>query len=193
MSDSTGEGEFRDAWFVVGRRRSGKSAFMENYLARFSQRLYVGTLRGDDHDAREVIAEHQNRRGQGWRLVECSDCARDICVIERELEGVGPGGACMIDGLTNWAVSWSAELASDLLAAARLVAHRTAELLRAHPYVAWRLLDVPPEDFDDDGQPLHAAACRLIAATLHGAVPDLRLYVFKNGVLHERAQDRLGR
>ena len=63
---------------VLGGARSGKSRFAEGLLAAHAgRRIYLATAEPGDEEMRARIADHRQRRGEGWRTVEAPlDIAR---------------------------------------------------------------------------------------------------------------------
>ncbi len=81
---------------VLGGARSGKSRFAESLLAGHAgQRIYLATAEPGDAEMRARIAEHQARRGPGWRTVEAP------LEIAPALRAAG-ADAVLVDCLTLW-------------------------------------------------------------------------------------------
>lgn len=162
----------RDAVLHLGPRDCGKSEYLERALTPVSRRAYLGTLWPDPaYDP--IIARHRARRDASWVLVECGgDLRATFDLLDRALRALGAAAACLIDGLTMWAVN-VARADGDLLAAARGVAEGIVELLDVHAEIVWRLVDVTPRTFDREGLPLHARAARLLHRTLIDYATDL--------------------
>ena len=102
---------------VLGGARSGKSRFAESLLASSAgRRIYLATAAPGDEEMRERIAEHQARRGAGWRTVESPlDIAAVIAAAGQD--------AVLLDCLTLWL--------ANLMAAGRDTAQATRELCQA--------------------------------------------------------------
>ena len=102
---------------VLGGARSGKSRFAEDLLAAYAgQRIYLATAEPGDEEMRARIADHRQRRGEGWRTVEVPlDVAAAISDAGDD--------AVLLDCLTLWL--------ANLMAAGRDIAEATAALGQA--------------------------------------------------------------
>jgi adenosylcobinamide kinase / adenosylcobinamide-phosphate guanylyltransferase len=81
---------------VLGGARSGKSRFAENLLEAYvGQRIYLATADPGDEEMRTRIADHRQRRGEGWRTVEAP------LDIASAIAGAGED-AVLLDCLTLW-------------------------------------------------------------------------------------------
>ena len=99
---------------VLGGARSGKSRFAEELLAGHAgRRIYLATAEPGDEEMRARIADHRQRRGEGWRTVEAP---MDIAAAIRH----AGDDAILLDCLTLWL--------ANLLAADRDIAAATGEL-----------------------------------------------------------------
>ncbi len=86
------------ASLVLGGARSGKSAFAEK-LATDSglQKIYLATGEKRDGEMEDRIAQHQQRRGKDWQLVE------EPLALAQELKNLaGPDSFVLVDCLTLW-------------------------------------------------------------------------------------------
>ena len=81
---------------VLGGARSGKSRFAENLLEAYAgQRIYLATAEPGDEEMRARIADHRQRRGEGWRTVEAP------LDVASAITGAGED-AVLLDCLTLW-------------------------------------------------------------------------------------------
>ena len=104
---------------VLGGARSGKSRYAEELLAAHDgARTYIATAEARDAEMAARIAEHQARRGPGWRTVE-----QPLDLVGALEVYCGPKGAVLVDCLTLWL--------SNLMAASRDIAAETAGLTAA--------------------------------------------------------------
>jgi adenosylcobinamide kinase/adenosylcobinamide-phosphate guanylyltransferase len=121
--------------FVTGPVRSGKSTFALE-LARESGRtpVYVATCQADPRDPEmsDRIARHRAERGN-MRTVETHE--RSGPSLIRTLAAGAAGEILIVDSLGTWLTALLLDLeeraATDPVAAARLLEHRTAVLLPA--------------------------------------------------------------
>ena len=82
---------------VLGGARSGKSSHAEGLVTAFPPPwLYLATAEAWDEEMRDRIAQHQSRRGEGWRTVNAPLQLADA------LEQIEPGMPVLIDCLTLW-------------------------------------------------------------------------------------------
>lgn len=82
---------------VLGGARSGKSSHAEGLVTAFPPPwLYLATAEAWDEEMRQRIAQHQARRGEGWRTVNAPLQLADA------LEEIEPGMPVLIDCLTLW-------------------------------------------------------------------------------------------
>lgn len=82
--------------FVTGGARSGKSSLAEKIaLERAETVTYIATAEAKDGEMRERIAEHRERRPEGWRTVEAPQMLTEA--VEDALAGEG---IVLIDCLT---------------------------------------------------------------------------------------------
>ncbi len=102
---------------VLGGARSGKSRFAEDLLASYAgRRIYLATAEPGDEEMRARIADHRQRRGEGWRTVEAPlDIAAAI--------GHAGDDAVLLDCLTLWL--------ANLMAAGRDIGEATGALADA--------------------------------------------------------------
>lgn len=63
----------------------------------FSERVYIATAEAHDDEMRARIAEHQARRGDGWRTIEAP-----VALPEAIRTEGGPKRALLVDCLTLW-------------------------------------------------------------------------------------------
>jgi len=104
---------------VLGGARSGKSRYAEALLATYEgTRTYIATAEAHDAEMAARIAEHQARRGSGWRTVE--QPLDLVAALEAHCQ---PAGAVVVDCLTLWL--------SNLMAASRDISMETAGLTAA--------------------------------------------------------------
>lgn len=81
---------------VLGGARSGKSGYAEQLLTRHSAPwIYIATAEAFDEEMRIRIAEHQARRGDGWRTIEVPIDLADT--LDREA-----ARPVLVDCLTLW-------------------------------------------------------------------------------------------
>ena len=106
---------------VLGGARSGKSRFAEDLLtAHAGRRIYLATAESGDEEMRARIADHRQRRGEGWRTVEAPlDVASVI--------GHAGGDAILLDCLTLWL--------ANLMAAGRDIGEATGALGEALAHI----------------------------------------------------------
>jgi hypothetical protein len=182
------------ASLVLGPRGCGKSEFVEQLLLRLEppmRRIYMGTVDDGDPENYEMVERHRQRRGPDWVVLETSGSSSDIDDLDNTLSAIDGPVVCMIDGLTNWVMTWSGQR-GDILGNAVLLGDFVADLVTGHPGVEWWLLDVLPESFAAEDQLVCAHACALLHRSIAAQLPDLRLLTFEKGGLHERIQDHLG-
>ncbi len=81
---------------VLGGARSGKSRHAEALIeAEPGPWTYVATAQGHDDEMRERIAQHRERREEGWRTVDAPlELANAIADAD--------GGPVLVDCLTLW-------------------------------------------------------------------------------------------
>ncbi len=83
---------------VLGGARSGKSAFAERMVEESGRScVYLATGRAGDGEMAERIAQHQARRGAGWRTVE-----EPLDLAAALAANAGPDSAVLVDCLTLW-------------------------------------------------------------------------------------------
>jgi adenosylcobinamide kinase / adenosylcobinamide-phosphate guanylyltransferase len=81
---------------VLGGARSGKSRYAEQILTRQAAPwIYVATAQAFDDEMRDRIAEHQARRGAGWRTTEAPIALGDA--LDR-----AAARPVLVDCLTLW-------------------------------------------------------------------------------------------
>jgi adenosylcobinamide kinase/adenosylcobinamide-phosphate guanylyltransferase len=106
---------------VLGGARSGKSRFAEGLLAAHAgRRIYLATAEPGDEEMRARIADHRQRRGEGWRTVEAP---LDIAAAIRD----AGDDAVLLDCLTLWL--------ANLMAAGRDIGEATEDLGKALAHV----------------------------------------------------------
>ena len=103
---------------VLGGARSGKSRHAETLVEARDERVYIATAQAGDDEMRARIADHQARRGEGWRTVEAPLGLPDAIRAE-----AAPGRAILVDCLTLWL--------TNLILADRDIAAAEADLLGA--------------------------------------------------------------
>jgi adenosylcobinamide kinase/adenosylcobinamide-phosphate guanylyltransferase len=85
-----------DISLVLGGARSGKSLYAEQLVTGHTAPwVYVATAQAFDEEMRVRIAEHQRRRGGGWRLIEAP-------VALTEALDVAASRPVLVDCLTLW-------------------------------------------------------------------------------------------
>jgi adenosylcobinamide kinase/adenosylcobinamide-phosphate guanylyltransferase len=83
---------------VLGGARSGKSRFAEGLIeATPLEPVYVATAEPLDAEMAARIADHRQRRGDRWRLVEAP-----LALAEAIASQAQPGRAILVDCLTLW-------------------------------------------------------------------------------------------
>lgn len=86
---------------VLGGARSGKSRFAEQLAENTNlEKIYVATAHAGDDEMASRIAEHQSRRGPGWRTVE-----EALDLAETIRRWASPNCVLLIDCLTLWATN----------------------------------------------------------------------------------------
>jgi adenosylcobinamide kinase / adenosylcobinamide-phosphate guanylyltransferase len=81
---------------VLGGARSGKSVYAERLLAKHAAPwVYLATALPIDDEMKSRIAEHQRRRGEGWRTIEAPIALVDV--LDRE-----SAQPMLVDCLTLW-------------------------------------------------------------------------------------------
>ena len=104
--------------FILGGARSGKSSFAERLVECHGKpRVYIATAQAFDDEMRTRIAEHQDARGIGWRLIEAPMDGADA------VRRVAEGEVALFDCATMW-------LSNQMLAEADVATAR-ADLLDA--------------------------------------------------------------
>ena len=82
---------------VLGGARSGKSSHAEGLVTALPPAwTYIATAEARDQEMRDRIAQHQARRGEGWRTINAPLQLADA------LEQIEPGMPVLIDCLTLW-------------------------------------------------------------------------------------------
>ena len=82
---------------VTGGARSGKSALAERLVARHDlPRIYIATAQSSDDEMKERILQHQDRRGESWKLIE------EQIALSEALRGSDGQGVRLVDCLTIW-------------------------------------------------------------------------------------------
>ena len=83
---------------VIGGRRSGKSAYAEQWAIDQGKPLtYIATSRAYDTDHQKRINAHRARRqGQGWAVIEVLDPLKLQTVLDTS------SGAVLVDCLSMW-------------------------------------------------------------------------------------------
>jgi adenosylcobinamide kinase / adenosylcobinamide-phosphate guanylyltransferase len=81
---------------VLGGARSGKSMYAERLLTKHTAPwIYLATAQPIDDEMKRRIAEHQLRRGEGWRTIEAP-----IAIVDAlDREAAQP---VLVDCLTLW-------------------------------------------------------------------------------------------
>jgi adenosylcobinamide kinase/adenosylcobinamide-phosphate guanylyltransferase len=83
---------------VLGGARSGKSAFAEQLidLSNFT-RIYLATATAGDDEMAARIAQHRNRRADGWITIE-----EPLALVDALTREATRGRAVLVDCLTLW-------------------------------------------------------------------------------------------
>jgi adenosylcobinamide kinase / adenosylcobinamide-phosphate guanylyltransferase len=90
--------EFNGPLLVLGAAKSGKSAYAEAILNRFSPPLiYIATAQVLDNEMKERVNAHKERRKDRWDTIECPlllpDTLNEVCRTGRPV---------LIDCITLW-------------------------------------------------------------------------------------------
>ncbi len=89
---------FRSATLVLGGARSGKSRYAERLATAMPRPwLYIATAEALDDEMRARIADHRQRRGEGWETLEVP-----LDLAEAVARAGGRYGVILIDCLTLW-------------------------------------------------------------------------------------------
>ena len=120
---------------ILGGARAGKSAYAEQWMARYGPRvLYVATAEIKDDEMRTRIQEHRTRRPAAWTTLEAP---RDVGMALLAAQPVAD--AILLDCLTllvtNLLLAYGEEVAENSAAAQAAEASVNAEikaLLMAH-------------------------------------------------------------
>lgn len=103
---------------VLGGARSGKSAYAEGLIAALpAPWSYIATAQSFDAEMTTRIAQHQQRRGEGWVTTEAP------LDLPGALRSLPPGRPVLVDCLTLWV--------TNVMLAERDVDHATADLIAA--------------------------------------------------------------
>jgi adenosylcobinamide kinase/adenosylcobinamide-phosphate guanylyltransferase len=82
---------------VLGGARSGKSRYAERLISSLPPPwIYLATAQAGDEEMAARIAEHRERRGDGWQTVEAP---HDLASA---LRAAAPGRPVLVDCLTLW-------------------------------------------------------------------------------------------
>ncbi|GAB3478764.1 bifunctional adenosylcobinamide kinase/adenosylcobinamide-phosphate guanylyltransferase [Marinomonas epiphytica] len=83
---------------VLGGVRSGKSAFAEETVAKYSDSVcYIATSQAWDNSMAERVRKHQDRRPESWQLIE-----EPISLGETLASLNGSGKAVIIECVSLW-------------------------------------------------------------------------------------------
>jgi len=82
---------------ILGGARSGKSAYAEQLLSGYENRLYLATAEAGDAEMAERIRIHQERRGDGWQTIEKPLELATTLAAEAQ-----PDRPILVDCLTLW-------------------------------------------------------------------------------------------
>ncbi|WP_448383895.1 bifunctional adenosylcobinamide kinase/adenosylcobinamide-phosphate guanylyltransferase [Desulfosoma sp.] len=83
---------------ILGGARSGKSTYAEALVRTFSPPYrYVATAEILDEEMARRVAEHQSRRGDSWRTVECP-----LALSETLVQLDAEPAPVLVDCLTLW-------------------------------------------------------------------------------------------
>ncbi|PKG85855.1 bifunctional adenosylcobinamide kinase/adenosylcobinamide-phosphate guanylyltransferase [Colwellia sp. 75C3] len=87
--------------FVLGGARSGKSRFAEQQVlalaeSKNKQAVYIATATAIDSEMDSRISQHQNDRGDSWKLIECP------LALAEMLPGLDNNNIYLLDCLTLW-------------------------------------------------------------------------------------------
>jgi adenosyl cobinamide kinase/adenosyl cobinamide phosphate guanylyltransferase len=152
--------------FFIGPRSCGKSLAAETLVSHFARRkLYIGTL-WKDPIYNQALHIHRIRRDESWDLFESTGSAiNDTLNITDYLAKNQNVGACLIDGLTTWAIHNSTRHGSVLHGAMDVV-DTIHCLLQTFPYLKWVFVDVAPESFCHREEILERLSCNYIRIKL---------------------------
>lgn len=107
---------------VLGGAASGKSAFAEGLITRFSDdRIYLATTQVWDTEMGDKVELHRVSRGPGWHTIEAP------FAVDEALHRVPAGSAILLDCATMWLTNvMMAEADLEASEAALLAALSTA-------------------------------------------------------------------
>lgn len=107
------------AALILGGARSGKSRYGEQLVEKTSgPHVYIATAQAWDGEMQERIADHQNRRGDGWALIEEPLALADILRTK-----ITKDQTVLVDCLTLWL--------SNLMGAERNIESSVEDLIDA--------------------------------------------------------------
>lgn len=167
-----------DIILTIGPRSCGKSEVVENDISKIAKKLYIGTL-WPDHRFHSLIKRHLKRRDHSWILYEVEgNIRKDCCKIDTllaEIKKISHPVACLIDGLTTWALHCSLKKGT-LDVSAYNVVFFLEKLITAHTECVWRLVDVSPQSFSMPHEKMLFSACQNIHFLLSNNIKDLKVY-----------------
>ncbi len=92
------ESDLRTPLLVLGGARSGKSAWAESIMDRFTPPLvYIATAQALDEEMKLRIKIHRERRKDRWQTIECPT---DLQSALKNLKGAGM--PVLVDCITLW-------------------------------------------------------------------------------------------
>ena len=158
---------------TIGPRACGKSEAIEKEISNFKNKLYIATLWRDPRYIKS-IHQHQKRRDLNWNLYEVTgNLRKDYNNINSLLKDMHQPIACMIDGLTTWALNCSLAERSINICAYNIVFF-IEKLIATHPNCLWHLVDVSPESFDLIQNKSTFSACQNIHFLLNNNIKFLK-------------------
>jgi adenosylcobinamide kinase / adenosylcobinamide-phosphate guanylyltransferase len=92
------DSNFKSPLLILGGAKSGKSAYAEAILNRFSPPyVYIATAQVLDDEMKERVNAHRERRKNLWETIECP-----LLLPELLKEVCGMGRPVLIDCITLW-------------------------------------------------------------------------------------------
>jgi adenosyl cobinamide kinase/adenosyl cobinamide phosphate guanylyltransferase len=162
---------------TVGPRACGKSEAIEKQLSFYENKLYVATL-WCAPEYKMSLYEHKQRRKNSeyeWKLYEVNGNLReDYHNINHILSDMPQPFACMIDGLTTWALNCSLKQNSLSICAYNIVFF-IEKLITNHPNCLWQLVDVTPQAFNPVENKSIFDACCTIHLLLKKNIKNLKI------------------